>query len=160
MNIYKRKLSKRNKHQSKSNKLSQLKSEIQKEQRKAYWNYIENMIFDIPVPEQDSTKINKHPKNMFSYIKTQKTETSTIPPLRENGLLKSDPKTKSNILNNQFQKAFTPVTSDKIPNKGPSPHPKMTDILVTQSGVNKLLSNINPHKASGQMASMLRSEGM
>ena len=69
--------------------------------------------------------------------------------MRENGLLKSDPKAKSNILNNQFQKAFTPVTSDKIPNKGPSPHPKMTDIFVTQSGVTKLLSNINPHKASG-----------
>lgn len=112
MNKYKRKLSKRNKYQSKSNKLSQLKSEIQKEQRKAYWNYNENMIFDIPVPEQDSPKINKHSisKNLFSYIKTQKTETSIIPPLRENGLLKSDPKTKSNILNNQFQKAFTPVT--------------------------------------------------
>ena len=72
MNRYKRKLSKRNKHQSKSNKLSQLKAEIQKEQRKAYWNYIENMIFDIPVPEQDSSKINKHPKNLFSDIKTQK----------------------------------------------------------------------------------------
>jgi hypothetical protein len=36
--------------------------------------------------------------------------------LRQNGQLHSDTKTKANILNEQFQKAFTPATDDPIPN--------------------------------------------
>lgn len=107
------------------------------------------MIFSIQIPEQDSPKMNKHPKNLFTYIKTQKTESSTIPPLRENGILKSDTISKANILNNQFQKAFTPVSSQPIPDRGPSPYPQMPNINISEKGINKLLSNLNPHKASG-----------
>jgi hypothetical protein len=40
--------------------------------------------------------------------------------LPQNGPLHSDTKTKANILNEQFQKAFTPATDDPIPNKGQS----------------------------------------
>jgi len=91
------------------------------------------------------------PKNLFSYIKSKKTETSTIPPLRENGELKSESSIKANILNKHFQKAFTPNTSQDIPDKGPSPYTNscMSDITVNEQGLRKLLSNINPHKASG-----------
>ena len=80
---------------------------------------------------------------------TQKTEASDIPPLRENGLLKADTTSKANILNEQFQKAFTPISSNKIPDKGHSPYPKMPNVVISNVGISKLLSNINPHKASG-----------
>lgn len=150
MNNYRRKLAKSKKcHKHKSDKLKQIKSEIQKEQRQAYWKYIENMIFDIPIPEQDNPITSKTPKKLFSYIKTQKTECQTIPPLRENGILKPDSHSKTNILNNQFQKAFTPVTDHPIPDMGPSPHPHMPDITITENGITKLLHNLKPHKASG-----------
>ena len=149
MNRYKRKLLKRNKNHAKSNDLRLLKSQIQKEQRKAYWSYIENMIFNIPIPDESSGNFNKPPKNLFSYIKGQKTDSTTIPPLRKDGLLKTDAIPKANILNQQFQKAFTPTSSQEIPNKGSSPFPQMSNIHITQNGINKLLSNINPHKASG-----------
>jgi hypothetical protein len=48
-----------------------------------------------------------------------------------------------------FLQAFTPATDDAVPNKGQSQHPQMPDIIITENGINKLLQNINIHKASG-----------
>jgi hypothetical protein len=50
--------------------------------------------------------------------------------LRQNGQLHSDTKTKAHILNEQFQKAFTPATDDPIPNKGKSQYSQMPNIIV------------------------------
>ena len=105
------------------------------------------MIFDIPVSESDQPFFTEFPKKLFSYIKAQKTENSSIPVLREVGLLRNDTHSKSNILNRQFHKEFTPVTDTPIPNKGPSPHPQMNDISIQVNGVEKLLKYINLHKA-------------
>ena len=108
-----------------------------------------NMIFDIPVSDSDEPFYTKFTKKLFLYIKTQKTKNTFIPALREDGLLKNDTGTKSNILNRQFHKEFTPVTDTPIPDKSPSPRPQMRDIHVQTSGVKELLGNINPHKAKG-----------
>ena len=51
MNKDRRKLMKRHSKEHKSDQLKHLKAEIQKEQRIAYWKYIENMIFDIQIPD-------------------------------------------------------------------------------------------------------------
>jgi hypothetical protein len=51
--------------------------------------------------------------------------------------LHSDTKTKANILNEQFQKAFTPANDDPVPKQ--SRHPQMSDIIITENGINKLL---------------------
>jgi hypothetical protein len=40
-------------------------------------------------------------------------------------------------------------TGDPIPNKGQRQYPQMTNIIITENGINKLLQNINIHKASG-----------
>jgi hypothetical protein len=34
--------------------------------RNSYWNYIENMIFDLGINEPDQQKFNKQPKNVYS----------------------------------------------------------------------------------------------
>ena len=81
------------------------------------------MSFDIPASDSDKPFFTKFPKKLFSYIKTQKTENSSFPPLRENAILKSYRHTKSNILNQQFHKEFTPVIDTSIPDKGPSQSP-------------------------------------
>ena len=147
MNKYRRKLRKRqSKQKPKSEELKKLKREIQKEQRQGYWIYIENMIFDIPIPDQESNRFTKYPKNLLSYIKTQKTESQTTPPLR---ILKADARSKAEILNNQFQKSFTPYNADPIPDKGQSPHRLMQNINITETGIKKLLNNLKPHKAAG-----------
>jgi hypothetical protein len=48
------------------------KSKLQKEMRNSYWNYIENMIFDLEINEPDQQKFYKQPKNVYSYIKSHK----------------------------------------------------------------------------------------
>jgi hypothetical protein len=40
--------------------------------RNSYWNYIENMIFDLEINEPDQQKFYKQPKNVYSYIKSHK----------------------------------------------------------------------------------------
>jgi hypothetical protein len=58
---------------------------------------------------------------------------------------------KANILNQPFQSVFTNETDLNIPDKGPSPHPQMPSIytLISETGINKLLANLNQHKACG-----------
>jgi 1,2-phenylacetyl-CoA epoxidase catalytic subunit len=68
----------------------EVKSKLQKEMRNSYWNCIENMIFDLDINEPDQQKFNKQPKNLYSYImyiKSQKTELTSIAPLRNEGVL-------------------------------------------------------------------------
>ena len=110
--------------------------------RKAYWKYIENMIFDLPIDEPDLPCIKKTPKKLFSYIKGMKNENTGISALRKNGILTNNTLEKANILNDQFQKAFTTESDDKpIPNKGPSPYPT-TGMNYINNGITKLLQNM------------------
>ena len=114
--------------------------------RKAYWTYIENMIVD----DSDTQCFKRTRKKLFSYIKSMKNENTGISFLRNNGILTNNTLDKANILNKQFQNAFT-TESDAIPipDKGPSPFPTMNNINITSNGITKLLQNINPSKATG-----------
>ena len=47
---------------NKTENTRRLKAKIQKEQRSAYWKYIESMIFDIPVSESDQPCFTKFPQ--------------------------------------------------------------------------------------------------
>ena len=123
---------------------------LQSDIRKAYWHYIENMIFDLPVTEPDNPCTKRIPKKLFSYIKSMKTDNSGISALRKDGTLTNDNTEKANILNNQFERAFTTESPDiPIPDKGTSPYSTMHDIHITQNGITKLLNNINLQKATG-----------
>ena len=124
---------------------------LQSDMRKAYWTYIENMIFNLPVDDSDTQCFKRTPKKLFSYIKSMKNEKKTgISSLRNNGILTNNTLDKANILNKQFQNAFT-TESDAIhiPDKGPSTFPTMNNINITSNGITKLLQNINPSKATG-----------
>ena len=92
--------------------------------------------------------INRNRKN-FSFIKSLRTEHSGVVRLKKEGQLVADTKQKANILNEQFQSVFTTESIDNIPNKGVSPHPVIPSLTITTPGIQKLLDNINPHKASG-----------
>jgi hypothetical protein len=85
------------------------------------------MIFDIDIQDTDSNRFNKQPTNLFSYMKSQKNENTGIAPLRSEGALHSEPTKKANILNTQFQSVFTSESNINIPDKGPSPHPVMSN---------------------------------
>ena len=76
----------------------ELKKTIQAKLRHAYRSNIEDLI----TPET-----GRDQKRFWSYIKSLKKDSSNISPLRENGILQSDDKQKAEILNRQFQSAFT-----------------------------------------------------
>lgn len=131
-------------------KFKKLKNAVQNELRAAYWNYIEKIICDLPINEPgqfDSSRAK--PKNLFSYIKSTRSDNSGVAPLKKEGKLITETEEKANILNQQFQSVFTNETDLNIPEKGPSPHPQMPSIHISETGINKLLANLNPHKACG-----------
>ena len=92
----------------------------------------------------------KNPKKFWSFIKGKKQESSGLAPLRQtDGTLHSNPHTKADILNCQFKSVFTKEDMSSMPDKGDSPHNTMDPIIVTIPGVEKLLKNIKPYKATG-----------
>ncbi len=79
--------------------------------------------------------------------------------LKVDGKLVTSAEGKANALNNQFKSAFTRESPLPLSNlcKGgllqrgqtTAHYPQMQDIVVTQPGVEKLLRNLDPHKAAG-----------
>ena len=96
--------------------------------------------------EEDNTT---NPKKFWSVIKSKRSETTGVSPLRKEGILHSDPVNKAYILNYQFVSVFTQEDMRNIPDKGDSPYPDLPEITIYPDGVRKLLHNINPHKATG-----------
>ena len=95
-------------------------------QRKAYWKYIENIIFDLSIKDSDQHQYSDfRPRKLFSYFKSIRKENSGISPLKKDGILYTDTVEKTNILNQQFQSVITHDPPHDIPDKGPSPHPIM-----------------------------------
>ena len=85
----------RKKHPEKCKKL---KNAVQKELRAAYWNYIEKIIRDLPINEPSHSSRAK-PKNLFSYIKSTRSNNSGVAPLKKEGKLITETEEKANILN-------------------------------------------------------------
>ena len=76
-------------------------------------------------------------------------DNSGIAPLKRDGLLHSDPKTKAELLNNKLSSVFTSEDKINMPELGQSKTDNIPMPTVHQEGVVKLLRNLNPHKATG-----------
>ncbi|CAC5387065.1 unnamed protein product [Mytilus coruscus] len=90
-------------------KFKELKSRTQREIRKAYWNYIDSI-----VSPPDLIKPQERPncmKRFWTFMKHKRSDGSKIQPLKSNGTLHSEPTEKADILNGQFQKAFSDKTT-------------------------------------------------
>ena len=61
----------------------------------------------------------------------------------------SDPLTKSNILGKHFQSVFTNEDFSTMPRLDMSSYPTMSHITIHASGVENVLRNLNPQKATG-----------
>ena len=127
-----------------------LKREIQRRNRRAYWDHINTLFV-----KKDNEAPNSNSKRFWSYIKKQRKSNIGVPPLKENGILITDPTEKANVLNRQFDHAFSEgkvYTSESIKNKCSLPStncPTMPDLLISTDGVEKLLKNLDPSKAPG-----------
>ena len=136
---------KKSKSPSQTTKYKNLKHQIQKETRRAYWEYVENIIRPL-----DEEKPYEGMKRFWTMIKHARSDSCGVAPLRDHGLLISDAQGKAEILNKQFQSAFTrenPVPPDV--KDRPSPYPTAPDISISTEGVQKMLQNLKPHKAAG-----------
>ena len=123
------------------------------------------------VSTENTTTGRADNKKLFQYLKNSRTDQQGIPPLSQNGLLHSDTTEKADILNQQFQSVFTPLSplslrdlsimkvqdlvDDKvlpksaIPKDLRNPIPVMSDINISETGLLNLLRNLKPKKAAG-----------
>ena len=128
-----------------------LKRQVQQCLRRAHWDHV-NSLF---AKHQDDLDIHQKNKRFWSYIKQQKASNVGVPPLKDNGQLITNARDKAQVLNNQFNSAFSEGrhysdidinTKCKLPEKKAPPIP---DIKVDQAGIKKLLDSLDTSKAPG-----------
>ena len=104
----------KNKHQpspEKSRKLKTLKQFIQSQSRKAYWDYVEDLI--TPKDEHFPEEKFSNSKKFYTFLKHKKTDSTGIKTLKKNGSTVTDSEQKADLLNNHFYSVF----SQQIPMK-------------------------------------------
>jgi hypothetical protein len=125
-----------------------LRREVQRMMRKCYWEYLNNIFEE----EQIQKTANK---KFWSYIKHRRTSRSGVSPLRKDGKLFSVPSIQASILNAQFQSAFSEGKSynaEEFTRKTGmknSDLPPMSEIFISEEGIQKLLKKLDPSKACG-----------
>ena len=127
---------------SSRNAYQNYQKETNKLVKKAHNRYINNVL-------SDGMNSNSN-KPFWRYIKSQKTESTGVSPLKDQGKIFSDPLKKAKILANQFKSVFTiddQNARDTHP-YGPS-IPPIPDIEFSIPGVAKLLKGLDSKKASG-----------
>ena len=120
---------------------SSFKKDTLKALRRARWSYINN-ILNIGLEENNT-------KPFWKYIKSQKQDTIGVTALKDQGKLHTDNKVKAELLNKQFKSVFTQEDTTSVPKlMGPS-FPPILELHIECKGVEKLLTKLNPSKASG-----------
>ena len=143
-------------HMEDIKKYKDLNHQVQRQSRRAYWSYIEGIL--TVEGDKEETNTNKGTsKRFWTYVKHKKSDKSGVSPLKQHGKLEADPTKQANILNDQFKSVFSvsePITSGEFTDRkymkdGPSDYPEADNIIISESGVLKLLQNLNAHKAGG-----------
>ena len=98
------------------------KAAAKREERKAYWNYIDNLI----EVGNDDGKTPKQ-KRFWSFIRNTRKDNTGISPLKENGRLFSGAKDKADILGQQYESVYTHEDVSSIPEPVGEPYPPMND---------------------------------
>ena len=120
----------------------QHRSKLQKEIRNAHWEYVNNSL-------TTALKSN-NTKPFWKYIKSKKNENIGISALSDDGNLYYDSKAKAEILNRQFQSVFTKEEiNENLPDINTESYPPIPDLQISTEGVQKLLAQVDPKKASG-----------
>ncbi|XP_072042262.1 uncharacterized protein [Amphiura filiformis] len=107
----------------------------------AHEDYVNNVV---------GNSLSESPKKFWSYVKMMRTENLGIPTLRTTTKLCTTDQDKATALNSHFQSVFTQETDTcSIPQKGISPYPSISELIIGVEGVEKQLSSLNPTKACG-----------
>ena len=90
------------------NKYKKFRAHVQKVVRDAYWKYVFNIFFlSDSKPDPNNPSNTEKAKRFWLFVKSSTQDAFGITSLRENGILKTDPKNRANICNAQCQSAFT-----------------------------------------------------
>jgi hypothetical protein len=131
-------------HQAKkTNKWTNYKhfqKECKRQVRKAEWNYINDTIME--------GLQNNNSKPFWKYAKSLKQDNIGVSPLKGNGQLVNDSKRKADILINQFKSIFTREENKTLPKTTKHISRSIPDLEIRSEGIEKILKNINPFKAS------------
>ena len=92
---------------------------------------------------------SKDPKPFWRFIKYQRQDSVGVSALKHEGRLYSDSKTKAELLNSQFKSVFTREDTEHIDKLFGPNYPTIDPLVINPKGVEKLLSQLNPSKASG-----------
>ena len=126
-----------------------LRRTIQRQIRRGYWKHLNSVFTEETATNQAGNK------KFWSYIKNQRSSNVGVAPLKKEGRLTSDPKEQAELLNNHFQSVFgdgQEYTAEEFEHKtgmADTNLPSMDNISISCQGVQKLLKNLNPHKAGG-----------
>ena len=134
------KAAKSSKDPKKMKRFKEYQKTVKKECRKAHTEYINNYV--VSGIKAGNTK------PFYRYIKSLKNDSLGLAPLKAGTALLTSASQKCEALLEEFSSVFTVEITDAIPWLGPAQH-KMEDIVVVQDGVQKLLSQLQPHKAAG-----------
>ncbi|KAL8603798.1 hypothetical protein ACOMHN_058533 [Nucella lapillus] len=116
------------------------------------------------VISEETPKNPRLNKKFWSYIKHMRSDSTGISALKAEGKLVTDPKAKAELLNAQFQSAFSfrEIVSDEerrsrcpMPPQDPD-RPQCNTMQISETGILKLLKSLNPHKACGPDGISLR----
>ena len=141
----------------KSHKLKSLNHLIKSLSRKAYWDYVDDLI--TPKDEQSPDEKNSISKKFYTFLKHKKTNSTGIKTLKKTESTVTDPEQKAELLNNHFYSVFSQQIPMKLStlckfltNLSKNEENDMPEILITERGVFKLLQALNISKAAGLMA--------
>ncbi|VDH91301.1 Hypothetical predicted protein, partial [Mytilus galloprovincialis] len=108
------------------------------------------------ITPQNDEKPFEGSKKFWSFVKHKRKEKIGITSLMKEGKLFTEPADKANILNAQFQSAFSEkstftkdqfISSKRMKTK--KTLPTIKNITITTEGIDKLLKNLNPNKSPG-----------
>ena len=88
-------------------------------------------------------------KPFWKYVKSKKTDSCGIPPLKKGNTLISEDREKAKILIEQFKSVFTPKNDRPLPEMEEKFQSPLPELKITKEGVEKLLLNVNTSKSSG-----------
>ena len=87
-------------------------------------------------------------KKFWAFIKSLKADSFGISALRDRGILITENAKKADSLNNQFRSVFTQEDINDMPTLGEG-FPSMPNITISTDGIEKLLTDFKPNKATG-----------
>ena len=92
----------------------------------------------------------KTQKRFWSYVKPLNHENpgGGVADFEVDGKVVSDSSLKSEILRSQFSSVFTKEDLESIPEMGSDPTPGLGPLIISEQGVLKLVSSLNPNTES------------